>query len=149
MPKLVIAAGLVGLAFLLNSASDLFGVGAVLTNYPAQNGKAIISWSSRGVLESAAQLFGPWTAVTNATNPYTNSVATNTAIFFRVNQTVDATTLHKKVLCGYQGWFRCAGDSGGGVNWDHWSRDWSAAPTPSTLTFVRTSRFGRLSAGRR
>ena len=25
---------------------------------------------------------------------------------------VDATTLHKKVLCGYQGWFRAGGDSG-------------------------------------
>lgn len=23
---------------------------------------------------------------------------------------VDATTLDQKVLCGYQGWFRCPGD---------------------------------------
>jgi len=31
---------------------------------------------------------------------------------FRLNQTVDATTLHKKVLVGYQGWFRAGGDGG-------------------------------------
>jgi hypothetical protein len=36
--------------------------------------------------------------------------------------TVDATTLHKKVLCGYQGWFRATGD--GGTEWDHWNRGW-------------------------
>lgn len=44
----------------------------------------------------------------------------------RPNRTVDATTLHQKVLCGYQGWFRASGD--GGTEWDHWNRDWRAAP---------------------
>ena len=49
---------------------------------------------------------------------------------------VDASTLHKKVLCGYQGWFRAAGD--GGSEWDHWNRDWNSPPAPNTpgaLTF--------------
>jgi hypothetical protein len=49
----------------------------------------------------------------------------------RPPQTVDATTLHKKVLCGYQGWFRAAGD--GGRRWDHWNRDWNTAPRTNAL----------------
>jgi hypothetical protein len=46
---------------------------------------------------------------------------------------VDATTLHKKVLTGYQGWFRCAGDSSGD-GWRHWSRD-GRRITEKSLTF--------------
>lgn len=46
---------------------------------------------------------------------------------------IDATTLRRKVLCGYQGWFRCAGDPAG-EGWRHWSRD-SSRITPGTLTF--------------
>lgn len=34
---------------------------------------------------------------------------------------VDPSTLHHKVLCGYQGWFRCPGD-GAGQGWRHWGR---------------------------
>jgi len=34
---------------------------------------------------------------------------------------IDASTLRHKVLCGYQGWFRCPGDPGG-EGWRHWSR---------------------------
>src|SRR5271157_484298 len=49
----------------------------------------------------------------------------------RPRQTVDATTLHKKVLCGYQGWFRAGGD--GGAEWDHWNRDWSTPPKTNAL----------------
>jgi hypothetical protein len=128
----IFVGGLVGLAFPLNSAPGLAAVGAVLTNSPAKNGKVIISWSSRGALETAPQLAGPWTTVTNATNPYTNSIATNNAKFFRLNQTVDATTLHKKVLCGYQGWFRCPGD--GGTAWFHWSSKQTTITT-NTLSF--------------
>src|SRR5262245_37834625 len=35
---------------------------------------------------------------------------------------IDATTLRHKVLCGYQGWFRCPGDPAG-EGWKHWSRN--------------------------
>jgi hypothetical protein len=35
---------------------------------------------------------------------------------------IDATSLRHKVLCGYQGWFRCPNDPAG-RGWRHWSRD--------------------------
>jgi hypothetical protein len=46
---------------------------------------------------------------------------------------VDSTSLRGKVLCGYQGWFRCPND-GGKEGWIHWSRD-SKRIAPETLTF--------------
>jgi hypothetical protein len=45
---------------------------------------------------------------------------------------IDATSLRHKVLCGYQGWFRCPGDPAG-EGWRHWGRD-PARLTPATLT---------------
>lgn len=48
-------------------------------------------------------------------------------------QAVDSTTLRHKVLCGYQGWFRCPGD-GTREGWRHWSRS-SDRLTPGTVTF--------------
>src|SRR5258705_2564553 len=35
---------------------------------------------------------------------------------------IDAASLRHKVLCGYQGWFRCPGDPAD-EGWRHWSRD--------------------------
>lgn len=46
---------------------------------------------------------------------------------------IDATTLHHKVLCGYQGWFRCPGDPAN-EGWRHWSRN-ARRIAPETLTF--------------
>jgi hypothetical protein len=46
---------------------------------------------------------------------------------------VDAASLRGKVMCGYQGWFRCPGDPAG-MGWIHWSRD-SRRIAPETLTF--------------
>jgi hypothetical protein len=46
---------------------------------------------------------------------------------------VDARSLRGKILCGYQGWFRCPGDSAK-QGWIHWSRD-SVRLVPKTLTF--------------
>jgi len=48
-------------------------------------------------------------------------------------QNVNAKTLHKQVLCGYQGWFRARGDDAE-TGWNHWSRDPNRV-APETLTF--------------
>lgn len=49
------------------------------------------------------------------------------------HKAVSADSLHKKVLCGYQGWFRCPGDAAN-RGWAHWSRD-PKRLTLATLTF--------------
>jgi hypothetical protein len=46
---------------------------------------------------------------------------------------VDAGSLRGKVLCGYQGWFRCPGDSAK-QGWIHWSHD-PRRLAPETLAF--------------
>jgi hypothetical protein len=46
---------------------------------------------------------------------------------------IDSTTLKGKVLSGYQGWFRCPGDTAR-QGWRHWSRDGKKI-APDTLTF--------------
>ena len=35
---------------------------------------------------------------------------------------VDATTIHRKLLFGYQGWFGCPGDGSPLGAWEHWFR---------------------------
>jgi hypothetical protein len=101
-----------------------------ITSITLSNDQAVLQWNCRGTLEVADEIGGPWAPLPGATSPYTNAVATDRR-FYRINQTVDTTTLHKKVLCGYQGWFRCPGD---GTNlWIHWSRD-SSQITSNTLT---------------
>lgn len=46
---------------------------------------------------------------------------------------IDATSLPQKVICGYQGWFRCPGDPAK-VGWRHWSRNGKKI-SPETITF--------------
>lgn len=51
----------------------------------------------------------------------------------RAAEQVDATTLTRKVMVGYQGWFRCPGDSSRD-GWRHWSRNGKTI-TPESVTF--------------
>lgn len=51
----------------------------------------------------------------------------------RAAEVVDASSLRGKVLCGYQGWFRCPGDAMQ-AGWIHWSRN-AKRIAPETLTF--------------
>jgi hypothetical protein len=47
--------------------------------------------------------------------------------------TVDAGSVRGKVMCGYQGWFRCPNDAAN-MGWIHWSRDSQQIAT-NLLTF--------------
>ena len=47
--------------------------------------------------------------------------------------TVDTASVRGKIMCGYQGWFRCPGDAAN-RGWSHWSRD-SQRIAPDLLTF--------------
>lgn len=47
-------------------------------------------------------------------------------------QIIDASTMQHKVMCGYQGWFRCPEDAAG-RRWRHWSRN-AKRITPDSLT---------------
>jgi hypothetical protein len=58
---------------------------------------------------------------------------------------IDATTLRHKVLCGYQGWFRCPGDPAG-EGWQHWGRN-PAKLTPNNLTVEMWPDTSELTAG--
>lgn len=58
---------------------------------------------------------------------------------------IDATTLRHKVLCGYQGWFRCSGDPAN-EGWRHWSRD-TTKMTPEAVTFEMWPDMSEATAG--
>src|ERR1044071_6198142 len=98
LPEIIILAS--GLGIVLDALP--LRAAATLSSAAPANGKLMLSWDSRGTLELADQISGPWAPVTDASNPYAASI-TSGARFFRLNQTVDSVTLHKKVLCGYQG----------------------------------------------
>jgi hypothetical protein len=70
-------------------------------------------------------LLAAWLALTPGALQGAEPVATK--------QAIDHTTLRHKVLCGYQGWFRCPGDPAR-EGWKHWSRNPSQI-TPATVTF--------------
>jgi hypothetical protein len=77
-------------------------------------------WTSNGVGLLAAYIaLSPWIAFAS------DGPSTPPAI--------DATSLQRKVLCGYQGWFRCPDDPAN-EGWRHWSRN-SRRIAPETLTF--------------
>jgi hypothetical protein len=60
---------------------------------------------------------------------------------------IDREGLRGKVLCGYQGWFRCPGDAAN-LGWIHWSRD-SRRIAPETLTIEMWPDLGEFPAEER
>ena len=60
---------------------------------------------------------------------------------------VNPDSLRGKVMCGYQGWFRCPGDACG-MGWIHYSRD-AQRISPRTLTFEMWPDMREYSKGER
>ncbi len=104
-----------------------------------------LSWPPTGVdliPQAATNLSLPtiWKSVTNVvlvSNNLNTVTLTNPSgqRFFRMVDAVDSTTLNRKLLMGYQGWFACAGD-GSPVNaWIHWFRSQTPTATNATVDF--------------
>ena len=79
----------------------------------------------------------PWTRLTNAvtlSNAQHSVTLSNLAgpRFFNLADAVDPSTLHRKMLMGYQGWFACPGDGAPVNGWVHWFRN--QTPTAANVT---------------
>jgi hypothetical protein len=105
----------------------------------------LLSWPTSATaasLQSAPALSEEetWRNVTNtalvSSNQNVVTVAgTNAQRFFRLGDAVDATTLDRKLLMGYQGWFGCPQDGSSANRWIHWFRSQTPVATNATVDF--------------
>ena len=109
------------------------GAGGVLS-WPLVHLDLVPRWTSN------LAALPPWirltntVAVTNAQNQVALANLAGTR-FFSLADSVDPSTLDRKMLMGYQGWFACPGD-GSPVNaWIHWFRSQTPAATNATVDF--------------
>ncbi|MGC3958873.1 MAG: hypothetical protein QM813_13325 [Verrucomicrobiota bacterium] len=94
------------------------------------NTNLMLSWPTTAVyyvLKSATNLAAPivWNKVTNGvtTSNGTNQVVLNLSSqrsFFQLAVGVDTSTLNRKLMMGYQGWFSTPGDGSAQNSWVHW-----------------------------
>ena len=103
----------------------------------------LLSWPSASA--SALSLFSAanLTATTDW-QPVTNSVALDGTLnvvtmpnnraqqYFQLREPVDPSTMNRKLLMGYQGWFGAPGDGSQNNRWFHWFR--SQTPTAANVT---------------
>jgi len=102
----------------------------------------LLSWPTSATalsLQSSSNL-GPATvwrtvlepvSVSNEQNGVTLPLAA-TRMYFRLGPGVDPTTLDRKLLMGYQGWFACPSDGSPMNRWVHWFS--SSTPTAENAT---------------
>jgi len=110
------------------------GLGGRLA-WPAVPLELVPRWTSN--LMSAL----PWTRITNAvalSNAQNSVTLSNLAgtRFFDLADAVDTSTLDRKMLLGYQGWFACPGDSSPVNAWIYWFRSQTPAATNATVDFL-------------
>jgi Bacterial Ig domain len=89
-----------------------------------------VSWPTSATASALQATSSPlatpsWQLVTNSpavSNAQYNVVLANKPAgqFFRLGPAVDASTLSRKLLMGYQGWFACPNDGSGLNGWNHW-----------------------------
>lgn len=141
------------------SVSNFFnGLSTILTATPGEppvtnvvrllsinlvNTNLMLSWPTSAVyyvLKSATNLAAPvvWQTVTNnvTTNSGSNQVVLTMSgqrSFFQLASGVDASTMNRKLLMGYQGWHSAPGDGSAQNSWVHWFRN--NTPTAANATF--------------
>lgn len=104
-----------------------------------------LSWPTSATAAAllSVRLLSPesdWEAVTNKPTVRSNvnvvTVAGGEAReFFQLGDDVDATTLDRKLLMGYQGWFACPGDGSPVNRWVHWFRHQMPDASHATVDF--------------
>ena len=106
-----------------------------MLTWPAANLELKPQWTSN-VSPPAS-----WSRLTNAvalSNGENSVTLSNLASprFFHLTDAVDPSTLNRKMLLGYQGWFACPGD-GSPVNaWIHWFRSQTPTAANATVDFL-------------
>lgn len=103
---------------------------------------AWVTTNNNLVTQSTSNISGTihWTGVTNsvAVTNNTNSVTLpplGAQKFFRLSRAVDASTMNRKLLMGYQGWFACPNDGSLPNRWVHWFRNNNPIANSATVDF--------------
>lgn len=108
-------------------------------------GKVVLSWPTS--VTALSLQFAPSLAAPISWRNVTNPVAVNngqfvvtlspagTQRFFRLGLSVDPSTLDRKLMMGYQGWFACPGDGSALNRWVHWFRNSTPTATNATVDF--------------
>jgi hypothetical protein len=114
-----------------------------LLSIKLQNNILMLTWPTSAVyyvLKSATNLAAPivWKTVTNSvtTSNGTNQVmltASGQRSFFQLASGVDTSTMNRKLLMGYQGWFSTPGDGSAQNSWVHWFQN--NTPTADNANF--------------
>lgn len=106
----------------------------ILLNWTTTNGGLVTQATSNfSVVTHWSDVTNP-VAVTNATNLITLTEG-DAQKFFRLTHVVDPSTMSRKLLMGYQGWFACPGDGSQPNRWFHWFRNNSPVATNVNVDF--------------
>jgi len=108
-------------------------------------GSLVLSWPTSVTalsLQSASNLTSPisWASVTNPVSVsndqfFVTLSPANAQRFLRLGFSVDPSTLDRKLMMGYQGWFACPGDGSALNRWVHWFRNNTPTATNATVDF--------------
>jgi hypothetical protein len=107
----------------------------------------VFSWPTSPVyygLQSTTNLVAPVVVWQSLTNPVITANGTNELVlplssqtaFFSLNQGVDASTMYRKLLMGYQGWFGCPDDGSAANQWWHWFHNQTATAAGANMDFL-------------
>ncbi len=86
---------------------------------------------------TAPSRWKPWLGPVAASNNLNSLTVSNNGAqnYFVLGKSVDPSTLSRKLMMGYQGWFGCPGDGSPSSSWVHWFRNNNPVATNATVDF--------------
>jgi hypothetical protein len=103
-------------------------------SWPTSATASAVLWASNSLVPATWRVLTNNPAVTN--DQFTISLThAGGQQFFRLGPEVDPSTLNRKLMMGYQGWFTCPGDGSGLNSWQHWSKNSSPVSTNLVVDF--------------